>query len=283
MPGSKLLTRIHEISHKAGFQDIGIAFYDYETSLRFSYHGDRFFHAASTFKAGILLALFKAVEEGKVRLDDHLQIRNRFRSVVDGSTFRIERERDGDSSVHRAIGGSKSIRQLGWVMVTRSSNLATNLLLDYIGLDYVRKFLADEKIDGIEIKRGVEDQLAHQQGINNEATAEGLVSLFSLLLEDDFLRPELREEGLSILLQQEFRSMIPARLPEGTKVAHKTGEISTHCHDAGIVFVPERKPYVLAILVEHGPGANRRNRAIAEISSAIHRYLTGHREDKHAP
>jgi hypothetical protein len=50
MPGSKLLHRIYEISQKARFDTVGIAFYDYETSLRFAYQGDRLFHAASTFK-----------------------------------------------------------------------------------------------------------------------------------------------------------------------------------------------------------------------------------------
>ena len=44
--------------------------------------------------------------------------------------------------------------------------------------------------------------------------------------------------------RQEFNAMIPARLPPEAKVAHKTGEISTVCHDAGIVFLPGRQPYV---------------------------------------
>src|SRR6478609_1365264 len=103
MPGSKLLTRIHEIAQRARLATVGIAFYDYENSLRFAYQGERTFHAASTFKSAVLLAVLKAAEEGRLRLDSQLQIRNRFRSVVDGSIYRIERERDADSSVHRAI------------------------------------------------------------------------------------------------------------------------------------------------------------------------------------
>ena len=275
MPGSKLLTRIHEISHKARFDTVAVAFYDYETELRFAYHGDRYFHAASTFKAGVLLGLLKAVEAGRARLDDRLQVRNRFRSVIDGSPYRIPRERDADSSVHRAIGGSLSIRELAEVMIVRSSNLATNLLLDFIGVDYVRNVLENAGARGIEIKRGVEDQRAHEAGLNNEVTAEGLIRLHRLFLEDHLLTAESREEGLRIMLGQEFRSMIPAKLPKDTRVAHKTGEISTHCHDSGIVYPQDRKPYVIAILTEHGPETVKRNRAVAEISAAVFRYLAG--------
>jgi beta-lactamase class A len=275
MPGSKLLHRIHEISQKARFDTVAVACYDYETSLRFAYQGDRLFHAASTFKAGVLLAVLKAAEERRLQLDDQLQVRNRFRSVVDGSPYRIERDRDADASVHRAIGGSLSIRDLAEVMIVRSSNLATNLLIDLVGIDYVRQVMENGDVRGIDIKRGVEDKLAHERGINNEASAEGLVRLHRLFVEEHFLPAELREEALRILFAQEFKSMIPARLPKEARVAHKTGEISTHCHDAGLIYVPGRKPYAVAILTEHGPEAVKRNRAVAEISAAVYRFVAG--------
>jgi beta-lactamase class A len=275
MPGSKLLHRIHEISQKARFDNVAVACFDYENSLRFAYQGDRVFHAASTFKAGVLVAVLKAAEERRLQLDDQLQVRNRFRSVVDGSPYRIERDRDADSSVHRAIGGSLSICDLAEVMIIRSSNLATNLLIDLLGIDYVRRVMEEGAVRGIDIKRGVEDKLAHERGINNEATAEGLVRLHRLFVEEHFLPPELREEGLRILFAQEFKSMIPARLPKEARVAHKTGEISTHCHDAGLIYLPGRKPYAVAILTEHGPETVKRNRAVAEISAAIYRFVAG--------
>src|SRR5687767_5806409 len=198
MPGSKLLTRVHEISHKAGFDTVAVALYDYETSLRFAVRGDRPFHAASTFKAAVLFGVLKAVEAGRARLDDRLQVRNRFLSIVDGSPYRIERSRDADATVHRAIGGSLSIRELAEVMVVRSSNLATNLLLEFIDVEWVRKVLDEAGVRGIEIKRGVEDQLAHDQGINNEVTAEGLVRFYRLIAEDHFLPADLQEEAVRI-------------------------------------------------------------------------------------
>ena len=282
MPGSKLLARILEISQKSNIENVAVAFYDYETSIRFSYQGDRVFHAASTFKAGILFALLKAVEAGKVRLSDPLHVRNRFTSIVDGSHYRLERDRDGDVAVHRRTGRSMSIEALAKVMITRSSNLATNLLLDFLGVSFIRTALEEAGADGLEIRRGVEDHIAFQQGISNETTAEGLVRLFRLFLDERQLPEELRAKAMEILLAQEFNSMIPSRLPEGVRVAHKTGEISTHCHDSGIVLVPDRQPYVLAILTESAPSNSRRTKAVAEMAGVVHRYLGGyHREDLH--
>ena len=281
MPGSRLLSRILEISQKSHLDSVAVAFYDYSASIRFSYHGDRSFHAASTFKAGILFALLKAVEAGKVRLDDPLHVRNRFTSIVDGSPYRIDRDRDGDVMVHRHVGRSMPIESLARVMITRSSNLATNLLLDLLGISFIRTVLEEAGAEGLEIRRGVEDNVAYQQGINNETTAEGLVRLFRLFLDEDHLPQELRDKGLEMLLAQEFKSMIPARLPAGVRVAHKTGEISTHCHDAGIVFVPDREPYVVAIMTESTPSNSKRKKAVADLSAVVHRYVSGcYREER---
>ncbi len=283
MPGSKLLARIQEISEKAHLGAVAVAFHDFESALRFSYQGERSFHAASTFKAALLFALFKAAEEGAIRLDDHLQVRNRFVSIADGGIFRIDREHDGDSSVHRSIGRSLPVLQLARAMIVRSSNLATNLLLDYLTLDFVRKALSATGLTGVEVRRGVEDLAAFEQGLCNEATAEGLVGLFHLFLDERHLSEASRQQALDILFAQEFRSMLPARLPEDIRIAHKTGEISTHCHDAGIVFPEGRRPYVVAIMTETRPETEKRVKAVAEISGAVYRYLVGSAREERAP
>ncbi len=280
MPGSKLLARVLDIAEKAQLNTVAIALHDYDSAVRFSYQGERWFHAASTFKAAILFALFKAAEAGTVRLDAPLAVRNRFISIVDGSPFRIEGDRDGDSAVHQRIGRAMPIIDLARAMIVRSSNLATNLLLDFLTLAQIRGALAQAGVTGLEVRRGVEDIAAHQQGINNETTADGLMQLFRLFLNPDALSEEHRQRALDILFAQEFKSMLPARLPKEVRVAHKTGEISTHCHDAGVVFAPGRQPYAVAILTETGPQTQKRTKAVADISHAIHRYLiAAHREE----
>jgi beta-lactamase class A len=79
---------------------------------------------------------------------------------------------------------------------------------------------------------------------------------------------------MDILHGQEFNQGIPALLPKGARVAHKTGEISTVAHDAGVIYLPKRKPYVLVILTEWGPAVSGRSRTIAAISHAVYEFLT---------
>jgi len=284
MPGSRLLSRIQEIATKVHFGEIAVAFHDFESALRFSYQGDRWFHAASTFKAGILFAFFKAAEEGRIRIDDHLQVRNRFVSVANGGIYRVQSDRDGDSTVHKRVGRSMRLLDLATVMITRSSNLATNLLLDFLSVDFVRRCLRDAGVEGVEIRRGVEDLAAHEAKINNEATADGLLRLFRVFLDEKHLAEPHRAKAMEILLAQEFKSMLPGKLPHDVRVAHKTGEISTHCHDVGIVLSPGRQPYVVAIMTETTPETEKRSRGVAEISATIYRYIVGSgREEKHPP
>jgi beta-lactamase class A len=251
---------------------VGVALHDLETGFRFSLRGERWFHAASTIKVAVLLAVFRAADEGRLRLNDSLHVRNRFFSAADGSVFRVSQDRDATPELYATIGRTAKISALAHAMICGSSNLAANLLLDFVGLEYARTVLREAEVDGVELRRGVEDHGAHERGINNEATADGLLSLLSAI-RGDFLTPESKREVIRILLDQRFNSMIPAGLPAHATVAHKTGEISTACHDIGIVYLPEREPYIAAILTEFDPETEGRRETVAAISEAIYRSL----------
>jgi beta-lactamase class A len=270
---NQLIAQIEQIRKAANLEEVAVSVYDIQTGAEFSCAGDRRFHAASTFKAAILLAFLKAVESGAIRQADHLQIRNRFLSITSGEPYRIVQERDGDNSVHAHIGRSMTLLELARLMITRSSNLATNLLLDFLTIEYVRGVMSESGVTGVEVRRGVEDIAAHEAGINNEATADGLCRLFRCFLPEGGLGEESRAAALEILGAQEFNRMLPARLPKGVRVAHKTGEISTHCHDAGLVFPPDRGPYAVAILTQFSAEEARPQRAVADISAAIYEHL----------
>ncbi len=251
-----------------------VAIHDYETGLRLSINAERPFHAASTIKVAILLAVGKAIDEGGIRPDDTLHVRNRFRSAIDGAPFRIDAEADGYPQLHKLIGRTAKISDLTEWMIVSSSNLATNLLLDYITVEQAQRVLREAGLAGVNLRRGVDDTRAHEQNFNNETTAAGLLQLFATL-RGDFLSKATRDMAINILLQQRFNSMIPAPLPAHASVAHKTGEISTACHDAGIVYLPEREPYILVVLTEVVAEANGRREAIAKISEAVFKTLTG--------
>ena len=251
---------------------IAVAVHDFETGFRFSLRGDRWFHAASTIKVAVLLAVFRAADEGRLRLNDSLHVRNRFFSAVGGTVFHVGADRDATPELYQSIGRTAKIAALAHAMISGSSNLATNLLLDFLSVEYARMALRDARVEGVELRRGVEDHAAHEQGINNRATADGLLSLLSAI-RSDFLTNESKQQVIRILLEQRFNSMIPAGLPSHAIVAHKTGEISTVSHDIGIVYLPEREPYIAAILTEFDPDQEGRRETVAAISEAIYHSL----------
>lgn len=270
-----LRLRIDAIAQKSNARAIAVALHDTESSAELHYNADRWFHGASTIKVAILLAVYGEIDRGRLAPQSRLHVRNRFLSAYDGSPFRILAERDADTEVHAAIGKTMRVNELALHMIAASSNLATNLLLDLIGLETVQRTIEQFGLTGIDVRRGVEDEKAFEHGIVNRVTANGLVALLRLIAEERAYSPELSREMLDILHQQEFRKGIPARLPRDVRVAHKTGDISTVAHDAGVVYAPGRKPYVIAILTEWAADAGNRSPMIASLSHAVYENLRG--------
>ncbi|MEY2548794.1 MAG: beta-lactamase class, partial [Verrucomicrobiota bacterium] len=137
-----------------------VALLDYETGFRFSINPGRPFHAASTIKVAILLAIGKAIDDGRIRPNDTLHVRNRFYSAIDRTPFRIDSESDGYPQLHKLIGRTARVSDLTEWMIVSSSNLATNLLLDYLTLEEAQKVLREAGIRGIDLRRGVDDTKA---------------------------------------------------------------------------------------------------------------------------
>jgi len=252
---------------------LAVAVRDYADGRVYERADLRPFHAASTIKIAVLVGVFAAAAAGRVALDARLHVRNRFRSVLDGRPFRVHPDRDADGAVYAARGKTLRVRELLEPMITTSSNLATNLLVDLVGIDALRVTLATLGIDGVDLRRGVEDEAAYQAGIHNRVTARGLRTLLEAIVEERAVSAPAARAMLEILLAQRFNRGIPAGLPDGARVAHKTGEISTVAHDAGVVFLPERRPYVLVVLSEWAPEAEGRHALLAGVSRAVYEAL----------
>lgn len=274
-----LLERLAAIGKGVGASALAVAFYDYAGELGFSLRGGRPFHAASTIKLAILLALFRASEAARLGLKDQLHVRNRFTSQVAGAPpFFLSADRDGDPELYKLIGRTASLSILAERMIVRSSNLATNLLVDHLGVPWITETLAAAGLESLRCLRGVEDEAAFAENLNNQVDADGLLRWLRRVHEARAVSAESREAMFGILFRQKFNGMIPAGLPASAKarVAHKTGEISTVTHDAGMVFLPNREPYALVVLTEY-PGTGSaavRNRAVAAVSTAVFQHLT---------
>jgi beta-lactamase class A len=227
---------------------ISLAVYDFETGKEILINADESFHPASTFKVHVMMEVFHQAAQGALSLDDCLPIINSFTSIADGTRFSLLENDDSEKTLYREIGESNSIRELMRLMIVRSSNLATNILLEKIGTRNVNEFIKALGIQGVTVIRGVEDHAAYLVGLNNRATARGLTQTMKLIAEKSVVSAQASEQMIEILLRQEFNESIPALLPKSVSVAHKTGWTGDLYHDTGVVFPERRKPYAISIM-----------------------------------
>ncbi|HJR78782.1 MAG TPA: serine hydrolase [Anaerolineales bacterium] len=237
-------------THIAQFADktIAVAVHDLETNQGININADEPFHPASTFKVHVMMEIFREAEAGIVSWDDCLPIINSFTSIADGSKFSLSRADDAEQTLYPRMGESESIRELTRLMIVRSSNLATNILLERIGTKNVNDFIQALGIEGVTVLRGVEDNAAYRLGMNNSATARGLTQTMKSIAEGKVVSKQVSQQMIEILLGQEFNESIPALLPKSDRVAHKTGWTGDVYHDTGIVFPEGRKPYAVSIM-----------------------------------
>ena len=229
---------------------------------------DKSFHAASTMKVPVMIELYRQARAGTRSLDEPLAVRNEFRSIVDGSPYALSVGDDSEKDVYGAVGRTLTLRQLCEAMITRSSNLAANLLIEALGVENIRRTAAALGGGGMQVLRGVEDGKAFEKGLNNTTTARGLLELLDRIAHGRAVDPESDRAMVEILKRQQFNDAIPAGLPPGTPVAHKTGNITRIHHDAAIVYGPN--PYVLVLLVRGIEDKKQSAALMAELSRAVY-------------
>jgi beta-lactamase class A len=248
--------------------DVAVVFRTLDHKQEMMIEPDTPFHAASTMKIPVMIELFAEARAGKLHLDDPLPVKNEFHSIIDGSVYQLDASDDSDADIYKSVGSTLTLRQLCEAMITHSSNLATNLLIGRLGVANIEKTIAHLNADGMVLLRGVEDSKAFQAGKNNTTTARALQILLDAIAENKAGDVVSCHEMLEILKRQTFNEAIPAGLPPGTVVGHKTGEITGVHHDAAIVM--SARPFVLVILVK---GINERDKSsalMAAIAKAIY-------------
>jgi beta-lactamase class A len=235
---------------------------------------ERPFHAASTMKVPVMLEFFRQVDAGKLSLEQRLTLANQFASIVDGSPYALEVKDDEDASLYERLGQPVPARELVERMITRSSNLATNTVIALVDAKRVTKTLRSLGARRMTVLRGVEDGKAYQKGLNNTATARDLARLLLAIEQGKAASPASTQAMRSILLAQELNLEIPAGLPPGTPVAHKTGQISGVLHDAAIVYPSGRPPYILVVLTSGIPDEKVARALIADLSRQVYAHAT---------
>src|SRR6476469_3769449 len=253
---------------------VGVAYIDLGSVDTLFLNADSSFHAASTMKVPVMVELFRRAGSGSFRMNQELLVVNQFASLVDGSPFTLDAGSDSDSSLYHRVGERVRVDSLLWRMITRSSNLATNTLITLVGADAVTRTMRELGANRIQVLRGVEDGKAFERGLNNTTTARDLAIILRAIQNGTAAPPNATREMLSVLLAQEFNDRIPAGLPPGVRVAHKTGDITAVAHDAAIVYPPDRQPYILVVLTRGIRDDKKSSKLIADISAMVYAHNT---------
>jgi beta-lactamase class A len=234
---------------------------------RAGYAADEPVHPASTMKLAVLIEALRRCDEGpdKLSLDQQVRIERTFRSIAAGH-FTLSAGDDSDPLLYERVGAPATLRELLERMIVRSSNLATNLALTLLDPREVTATCRRLGAHGVQIVRGVEDGPAFARGWNNTVTAAGLCHLLLALAEERTPRAAL---AIEILLRQELPGGLALGAPPGVRCAHKTGLITGHAHDVGLLLREGRRPLAVAALTRGFPGEERAQRWIAGLAARL--------------
>lgn len=269
--GDGLTRRIEAIRCDMGARRIAVAFRDHQTGRRYALRHGEMFSAASMIKVAVMVAVHGGVQRGRFSMETPVRVTNRFPSTGAGS---ISRATELDRDVHDAIGATLTVGQLTEAMVARSSNLATNVLLEMIGLEEARRSFGAGGIPGIELGSGM--GRGRRSG-GNRVSAGGLEQLLSSLHQGEVISPRASQQMLASLFAQRIGNGIPAGLPasvrRAARIAHKTGNIPTAEHDAGLIYLLGREPYALAILTDWPGRSDNHPQCLVRVTQAVHEEL----------
>lgn len=231
------------------------------------------FHAASTMKTPVMIELFKQARAGKFNMSDSIRVLNEFKSIVDSTSYTMDIGEDSGEALYGKIGQQSTIYDLTYEMITVSSNLATNILIEVVGAPNVMATVKSFGANDIQVLRGVEDQKAYDLGLNNTTTAKDLAIIMEMIATDKAGTAEDCAAMISILKAQKFNEIIPAYLPDSVSVAHKTGSITKLHHDSGIVYLPDGRKYVLVLLSKNLNTIDEGTEVLARVSEKVYNFM----------
>lgn len=245
-----------------------------ELDLHFSINSDTLHHAASTMKTPVMIELFRRADLSDFNLTDSISIQNHFYSIVDGSEFQLELNTNSNDPFESMVGSNATIEDLNHAMITYSSNIATNLIIQLVGAEETTRTMRSLGANHIQVIRGLYDMKAFEQGLSNRTTAKDLGLLFEKIATGEAVNPEMDQKMIEVLKDQFYRDVFPAHLPEDVIVANKTGFINGVIHDSGIVYLPDGQSYVLIFLSSDLPENRLGTEIGATVSEIIYHAIT---------
>jgi len=240
--------------------------------------------AASTMKLPLVIALHRAADAGALRLSDEIVVCTTLDSQMPGRTYDVTQDYDNDDEPWERIGDRVALGWLAERAIVRSSNLATNLLIDRLGIDPVNAVYSDVGATASRVERGIQDVPAVAAGRSNRVTAADLAAVLGALARHEVAAPDTCERIEGLLARCEHDSAAAAGLPDGTHFAHKTGWFEGVAHDVGIVRPAGEPPFVLAVLTGSDLDEAAADRLVADVAALCwaHRHDVAAVEDREA-
>ena len=234
--------------------DIGFYYKDLRTGERLGHRENDMFQAASVIKLPIYAVVMKLWAEGKLALSEKIVCRDEDKLPPCGALYFFT----GDVEV--------DINTLCGLMITISGNTATNLLIKHLGLDFLNEQFKEIGLKDTHLERLLFDAEGSARGLENRIVPAEMGDLLERIYRHSFINEEVSCRMEKVLLEQQINHKIPGYLPEGTPVAHKTGEDDGITNDVGVVY--GENPFVICFASNFTdvPAAER---AIREISLAL--------------
>jgi beta-lactamase class A len=234
----------------------GVAVRNLKTGLTFTLASDDFFPSASLYKVAVMYEVFRQAGAGSLSLDETITVQDQDLS-------------EGTDDEPMSLGDQVTIRQALSLMIDVSSNAAGHILADRVGWEQINQSMADLGLNHTRLPVG--DWKAQMTDWRNDTACTSpsdLLAFFDRLYHHQLVGPDASDQMLKLLLSQHINDRIPANLPPGTAVAHKTGNLEGVVNDGGIIYGPGAD-FVVVILSQGADDGNATN-AEAVLARAIY-------------
>lgn len=215
-----------------------------------SRNGDIQMYAASTIKLAVAMAVIKQVDAGRLSWEETIPATHEFESGV-GGRFSLLDQDDEYDELFPESGTPMSIRDLVEIMIDRSSNEATDMLLERIGIPVVQGFCGECGMELLHIERLIGDIAARAQGRPNEVTTDELSLLMLQAVHGDWTSREHRDFLRGALSRQVY-PVIADELPPGTPWGSKSGSVIGIEHDCAFIGDPDSDDLLVLAVCTRG-------------------------------
>ena len=212
-----------------------VNFYDLNKNNGFSINGDKKVLSASMIKLLILAELMKKISEDKFSLSDTIMMANFMKTEGDGVLKELN------------TGHHFTLKELATLMIIVSDNQATNILIDFLGMENINLLGKELGLRETFLERRMMDAEARKNGYDNYTSADNISLLLKLIYQEKLVNKEASQLMLEILLKQQQGERLQRYLPTDIKIAHKCGDLDNLENDGGIIWL-EEKVYILVVL-----------------------------------